>query len=265
MHWTVGYRAIALFQVLLTVVLVVSLPLWKERRTESGTEETAPQALSLRQVFALPGARELAPLETVSGVPIFEIAPDILACAGGVSKVNAAMAAELLCLRYGVDLILNAGVAGCFTDLPTGTLVVASEFVQHDVDTTAVGDPIGLVSTVNQVAFPTWQPERCAELLASLGYPAVTGRVSTGDWFAVKGQRAEWIRGTFSPLLTEMEGGAIAQVCLRNGVRFVSVKSVSDHLFSDSQAEEYFDFGQALEALGRAVLPLAKALQKAGR
>ena len=104
-----------------------------------------------------------------------------------------------------------------------------------------------------------------AELLASLGHPAVTGRVSTGDWFAVKGQRAEWIRGTFSPLLTEMEGGAIAQVCLRNGVRFVSVKSVSDHLFSDSQAEEYFDFGQALEALGRAVLPLAKALQKAGR
>ena len=216
------------------------------------------------ELHALPGARELAPLETVSGVPIFEIAPDILACAGGVSKVNAAMAAELLCLRYGVDLILNAGVAGCFTDLPTGTLVVASEFVQHDVDTTAVGDPIGLVSTVNQVAFPTWQPERCAELLASLGYPAVTGRVSTGDWFAVKGQRAEWIRGTFSPLLTEMEGGAIAQVCLRNGVRFVSVKSVSDHLFSDSQAEEYFDFGQALEALGRAVLPLAKALQKAG-
>ena len=216
------------------------------------------------ELHALPGARELAPLETVSGVPIFEIAPDILACAGGVSKVNAAMAAELLCLRYGVDLILNAGVAGCFTDLPTGTLVVASEFVQHDVDTTAVGDPIGLVSTVNQVAFPTWQPERCAELLASLGYPAVTGRVSTGDWFAVKGQRAEWIRGTFSPLLTEMEGGAIAQVCLRNGVRFVSVKSVSDHLFSDSQAEEYFDFGQALEALGRAIphkMPKAELLK----
>ena len=50
------------------------------------------------ELHALPGARELAPLETVSGVPIFEIAPDILACAGGVSKVNAAMAAELLCL-----------------------------------------------------------------------------------------------------------------------------------------------------------------------
>lgn len=212
------------------------------------------------EFHALPGARDLSPLETVSGVPFFEAAPGILACAGGVSKVNAAMAAEIFCLKYGVDLILNAGVAGCATDLPTGSLVVASEFVQHDVDTTAVGDPIGLVSTVNQVAFPTWQPERCVSLLKEQGVSAVTGRIATGDWFAVKGSRAEWIRDTFSPLLVEMEGGAIAQVCLRNGVRFVSVKSVSDHLFSEKQAEEYFDFGQALEALGRVVLPLAQSL-----
>ncbi len=212
------------------------------------------------EFHALPGARDLSPVETVSGVPFFEAAPGILACAGGVSKVNAAMAAEIFCLKYGVDLILNAGVAGCATDLPTGSLVVASEFVQHDVDTTAVGDPIGLVSTVNQVAFPTWQPERCVSLLKEQGVSAVTGRIATGDWFAVKGSRAEWIRDTFSPLLVEMEGGAIAQVCLRNGVRFVSVKSVSDHLFSEKQAEEYFDFGQALEALGRVVLPLAQSL-----
>jgi len=214
------------------------------------------------ELHALPGAKELEPCEIVSGVPFFEIAPHILACAGGVSKVNAAMAAEIFCLKYGVDLILNAGVAGCATDLPIGSLVVASEFVQHDVDTTAVGDPIGLVSTVNQVAFPTWEPERCALLLQRLGFSVVTGRVATGDWFATKGERSAWIRDTFHPLLVEMEGGAIAQVCLRNGVKFLSLKSVSDHLFSDNQADEYFDFGQALENLGRVVLPLAQALQK---
>ena len=214
------------------------------------------------ELHALPGARDLEPFETVSGVPFYQVAPDILACAGGVSKVNAAMSAEILCLRYGVDLILNAGVAGCAADLPTGSLVVASEFVQHDVDTTAVGDPIGLVSTVNQVVFPTWKPERCVELLQSLGAAAVTGRVATGDWFAVRGARAEWVRDTFSPLLVEMEGGAIAQVCLRNGVRFTALKSVSDHLFSENQAEEYFDFGQTLEQLGGIVLPFAQALQK---
>ena len=90
------------------------------------------------EFHAMPGAKDMEPFETVSGVPFYRVEPDIIACAGGVSKVNAAMAAEILCLKYGVDLILNAGVAGCLTDLPTGSLVVASEFVQHDVDTTAV-------------------------------------------------------------------------------------------------------------------------------
>jgi adenosylhomocysteine nucleosidase len=214
------------------------------------------------ELHALPGAKELEPFETVSGVPFFEVAPDVLACASGISKVNAAMGAEIFCLKYGVDLILNPGVAGCATDLPTGSLVVPSDFVQHDVDTTAIGDPVGLVSTVNQLAFPTWEPEHCVEILKSLGVTAVTGRVATGDWFASKCPRAEWIRDTFSPLLVEMEGCAIAQVCLRNNVKFVALKSVSDHLFRENNAEEYFDFGQALENLGKVLLPFALALQK---
>ena len=218
---------------------------------------------AMRSEFsAMPGADSFPLLETVAEMPVYEVAPDILACIGGVSKVNAAMAAEVFCLKYGVDLILNAGVAGCAAGLPTGSLVIASEFLQHDVDTTAVGDPIGLVSTVNQVVFPTWEPDRCVEILQSMDIQAATGRVATGDWFATKSPRAEWIRDTFSPLLVEMEGGAIAQVCLRNGVKFVALKSVSDHLFSDNQTEEYFDFGQALENLGKIVLPFAKELQE---
>ena len=214
------------------------------------------------ELHALPGAREWAPAETVCGIPFFQPAPGVVVCAGGVSKVNAAMAAEILYLRYGVEMIVNAGVAGCTGDLPTGTLVVATEFVQHDVDTTAVGDPIGLVSTVNRVDFPTWQPERYRALLGELGIEAAAGRVATGDWFAVKGDRARWIQETFAPLLVEMEGGAIAQVCLRAGVPFVALKAVSDHLFADNQAEEYGNFQTALDALGRAVMPFVLALQK---
>mgnify|MGYP005914221053 FL=1 len=202
------------------------------------------------------------PLQTVAGVPFYQIRPDVIACAGGVSKVNAAMATQLLISLYQPDLVLNAGVAGCFEDMPIGSIVLAEGFLQHDVDTTAVGDPIGLVSTVNRVEFPTWKPEHCVEVLKRLGFSAVTGRVATGDWFAVKSSRAAWVRDTFSPLLVEMEGCAMAQVCLRNGVGFAAVKSVSDHLFSENQAAEYFDFGQALEKLGAVVLPLARALKE---
>ncbi len=211
---------------------------------------------------ALPEAKDLTPFETVSGVPFYDLAPDVIGCVGGVSKVNAAMAAEILCLKYGVDMIVNGGVAGCTGDLPVGTLVTPSEFVQHDVDTTAVGDPIGLVSTVNCVAFPTWEPDRCAALLTELGFPARTGRAATGDWFATNGPRAAWIRDTFEPLLVEMEGCAIAQVCLRNNVPFAAVKAVSDHLFRDDQAEEYASYPRALEAMGRAMMPFIKKLQE---
>ena len=214
------------------------------------------------ELHALPGIREAEVLDTVAGVPVFRLPSGVLAAAGGVGKVNAAMAAELLCLRFGAELILNAGVAGCLTELPVGALVVVDEFVQHDVDTSAVGDPVGLVSTVNRTSFSTWEPERCRGLLRELGFAASTGRAATGDWFAVRGERAAWVRDTFHPVLAEMEGGAIAQVCLRSGVRCAAVKSVSDHLFSPKQAEEYFDFGHALKTLGGAVAPLAEKLQE---
>lgn len=211
---------------------------------------------------ALPGAEGLEPFDTVSGAPLYDLGEGLIACVGGVGKVNAAMAAEMLCLKYGVDLILNAGIAGCATDLPTGTLAVARDFVQHDVDTSGAGDPIGLVSTVNRTEFPAWEPERCLALLRSLGCVPVLGRVATGEWFAVKGDRSARIRDTFHPDLVEMEACAIAQVCLRNHVGFVSVKSVSDHLFYDTQMEEYFDYSQALRNLGGVILPFARLLQK---
>lgn len=224
--------------------------------------KVALQVAMPAELHALPGARELPVLETVSGIPFFEIVPGILGCAGGVGKVNAALAAEILCLRFGAELILNAGVAGCCTDLPVGSLVIAETLVQHDVDTSAVGDPIGLVSTVNRVEFPAWEPELCLSLLKKQGVEAAKGRVATGDWFAVKGDRAQWIADAFHPLLVEMEACAVAQVCLRNGVNFAALKSVSDHLFADNQAEEYFNFSRALEELGRVVLPFARALSE---
>ena len=200
------------------------------------------------------------PLETVSGAAVYEIEPGILAYLGGVGKVNAAMSAQLFIDRYHPDWIVNAGCAGSFLDLPIGTIVLAKDFVQHDVDTTAMGDPIGLVSTVDRVEFPTSDVEAMSSLLASLGVDHLIGRVATGDAFMSGGSRADWVAETFSPVLCEMEGGAVAQVCLRSGVKFTALKSVSDRLCQENNAEEYFNYPQAMEKLNRIVLPFAKAL-----
>lgn len=57
--WHTGYRTIALLQIVLTAVLVVSLPLWKRRSAGSAAEEAEISAspLSLRQILAIPGAK----------------------------------------------------------------------------------------------------------------------------------------------------------------------------------------------------------------
>ena len=202
------------------------------------------------------------PLETVAGVSVYEIEPGILAYLGGVVKVNAAMSAQLFIDRFHPDWIINAGVAGSFLDLPIGTIVLAKDFVQHDVDTTAMGDPIGMVSTVDRVDFPTTEPERLSALLTALGTEHQVGRVATGEVFMTKGSRADWVAKTFSPTLCEMEGGAIAQVCMRNGVKFTALKSVSDRLCQENNAEEYFNYGEAMAKLNGVVLPFARALAK---
>ena len=202
-------------------------------------------------------------LETVCGVPFYEIEEGIIAYAGGVGKVNAAMSTQLFIDRYQPDWIINAGVAGSFLDIPIGTVVLADSFVQHDVDTTPMGDEIGLVSTVNRVNFPTDGVEQLTAILAGLGVSHLTGKIATGEVFMVKGPRTNWVAKTFSPTLCEMEGGAIAQVCLRNGVKFSALKSVSDRVCHENNAEEFFNFGEAMAKLNAIVLPAARALRDA--
>ncbi len=74
MGWNSGYRFIAILQIVLSVILFASLPLWKERKDQ--TKETEPRKpLSLKQIFRIPGIREVmiaffcgCAMETVVGL-----------------------------------------------------------------------------------------------------------------------------------------------------------------------------------------------------
>lgn len=216
--------------------------------------------------YAMPGEIEslvgenAKPDEVVAGVSFYTIREDLMACCGGVGKVNAAMAAQVCIDRYAPTLIINVGVAGCFEEVPIGTIVLCDSFMQHDVDTTAVGDPIGLVSTVNMVDFPTAELDVAKAAMDATGHPYRVGKCATGDWFGIPSERATSIRAIFHPLLCEMEGCAIAQVCHRNGVPFMAIKSVSDCL--TSRHDYYFNFPTAMRDLNKVVMAFVDALQK---
>ena len=59
--WNTGYRYIAVIQVILTAIIFLSLPLWKERSPiidESGKKVNA-KALTLKEVVKIPGVKEI--------------------------------------------------------------------------------------------------------------------------------------------------------------------------------------------------------------
>lgn len=61
--WSLGYRYVALIQIALTAVLLLSLPLWKSGAAradgEGGKEQGTSAALSLGQILCIPGAKEI--------------------------------------------------------------------------------------------------------------------------------------------------------------------------------------------------------------
>lgn len=152
----------------------------------------------------------------------------------GVGKVNAAVGTQTLILNFNPDFILNIGLAGAADPkLFVGDLVIANAVVQHDVDTTALGSPLGLVSTVNILKFP------CAKDLIEKIFnsledknKAFLGTVASGDKFLKNKSEIISINKNFSALAIDMEAGSIAQVCYLNRVKFCCLKIISDSVFN---------------------------------
>ncbi len=172
--------------------------------------------------------------ETVSGITFHTglIAGKRVAVAKcGIGKVFAALAAQTMILKYSPDLIVNTGVGGAIGGgLNCGDVVVADRLCQHDMDTSAIGDPKGLVSGINMIYFDA--DLRARELLLSeasrLGLSVKSGTVATGDRFIADPVDKRRIATDFSASVCEMEGCAIAQIAYVNGTPFAVVRAISD-------------------------------------
>ena len=170
----------------------------------------------------------------ISGVPFTcgkLLGTDVVIARAGVGKVNAAVCAQTMALIYEPELIINSGVSGALSpDLRVGDVVIGTDVVQHDVDTTAMGDEPGFVSTVDRLSFPldNFASTAIAAAAEELGIRAVRGRIASGDQFVASTERKEEIVRLFSAVTCEMEAGAIAHVCFLNRVPCAVVRCISD-------------------------------------
>lgn len=149
----------------------------------------------------------------------------------GEGKVNAAMCTQAMIMEYAPDLIVNTGVGGGLADgLKIGDVVVASAVVEHDMDMSPLGYPIGFVGGVNRTEMPC--DKKTADLLErctrELNISCRRGIVASGDQFISSDEKKAFLVKTFNASVCEMEGAAIGHVCIRNGVPFGVLRSVSD-------------------------------------
>ena len=154
----------------------------------------------------------------------------------GIGKVNAAMCAQTMILHYAPDRIINTGVAGSLSpELGVGDVVIASDVVQHDLDTTAFGDPPGLIPGLNTVRMhcsdklrSNYLRNAADKVLGGTGAKAVEGVIASGDQFVADPEKKKRIVDTFGAAACEMEGGAVGQVCAANGIPFAVIRTMSD-------------------------------------
>lgn len=167
---------------------------------------------------------------------------DIVVAKCGIGKVFAALCAEAMILKFNPDFIVNTGVAGGIAKgLEIGDIAVARDVVQHDMDTTAFGDPKGYLSGLDIVNVPCKAEltEKMVTAAKNCGINCMSGTLATGDQFCAKGSEAlAELSQIFNPLTTDMEGGSIGQVCYVNKTPFVVIRALSDHA-DDNAGEDY--------------------------
>jgi len=166
----------------------------------------------------------------------------VLVCSG-IGKVNAAICTQALIDMYGVDYVINVGVAGALsTELTIGDIVISSDVVQHDMDCVGFGYEPGIIPRLETSFFKAdaelvrMAHEACE---AVADKKAIVARIASGDQFVSDSESKSRIWGTFKAHCVEMEGAAIAQTAWLNKIPFVIIRAISDK--ANEEATVSFD------------------------
>lgn len=171
---------------------------------------------------------------------------EVVVVRSGVGKVNAAVCAQTLILTFHPEVVINTGVAGSLSPkLDILDVAVAVDAVQHDYDTTGLGEPAGALSVGGKlVTFlpcsKNWR-ERLLRAASEVGVHAVPARIASGDQFITRREDKRRIVDTFQAEVCEMEGASIAQVCYLAGIPCAILRAISDST-DESHQMEYVAF-----------------------
>ena len=185
----------------------------------------------------------------------------------GIGKVNAAVCTQILVDEFGVDGVINTGIAGSLkAEINIGDIVLSTDVLHHDMDATGFGYPLGQIPQMDAFSFQAdEQMRKLAKEVCEEVNPEIRvfeGRVVSGDQFISSREVKDKIKENFDGCCTEMEGAAIAQTAYMNQIPFVIIRAISDKA-DDSATMDYPTFEkQAVEHSVRLTRGFLKRIQK---
>lgn len=158
---------------------------------------------------------------------------EVVVVRAGIGKVNAACCTQALIDNFGVDSVINTGIAGSLqSKIDIGDIVLSTDTLEHDMDAVTFGYPLGQIPRMDVLAFEADKTLReVAKASCEKVNPDVKvyeGRIVSGDQFISSREKKEWLIENFSGYCTEMEGAAIAHAAYLNKVPFLIIRAISD-------------------------------------
>ena len=157
----------------------------------------------------------------------------------GIGKVNAAVCTQILIDRFGVQEIVNTGIAGgMHPEVHVLEIVISTEVMPHDLDPHFLADypPYCAVYPADPALI-----EAAEAVCAAKGVKSWRGRIISGDAFVTDTAQKASIRERFDPWAVDMETAAIGQTAWRSKIPFVSIRCISD-LADDDGAMSFDEF-----------------------
>ena len=158
---------------------------------------------------------------------------DVVIVRSGIGKVNAGICAQILVDKFNVDVLINTGIAGSLdAQIDIGDMVISTDCVEHDVDASIFGDPIGQVPRMDTFSFPAdpalVEKAVAANEEANPDIKTFSSRIVSGDQFVSSSEVKDKLVNLFGAKCTEMEGAAIAHAAYLNKVSCVIIRAISD-------------------------------------
>ena len=171
---------------------------------------------------------------------------DVVIVRSGIGKVNAAVCTQILVDDFGVDYVINTGIAGSLkAEIDIADIVISDDVLHHDMDASGFGYALGQIPRMETLSFKADErlialaKESCEHVIPEVGVHI--GRIVSGDQFISNKEVKNTIVSNFSGFCTEMEGAAIAQAAYLNNVPFLIIRAISDKA-DDSATMDYPTF-----------------------